>query len=70
MPRREGGGALARHVGGDEAHPPEVGETLGADEDDSMVNDRRRSRHTLRRRDPGFVLEVRIGDEVLVVDGA
>ena len=70
MPRRKGGGPLAGHVGGDEAHAPEVGEVLGANEDDSMVDDRRRSRHTLRRRHPRLILEVRIGDEVLVVDGA
>ena len=70
MPRWEGGGPLAGHVGGDEAHALEIGEVLGANEDDSMVDDRRGARHTLRRRDPRLVREVRIGDEVLVVDGA
>ena len=69
MPRREGGGPLARHVGGDEAHATEVGEVFGTNKNDGVVDDRRCSGHTLRRRHPGLVLEVRIGDEVLVVDG-
>lgn len=66
--RRQRGGPLPRHVGAHEPEAAEVAQILRPGEDDGVVDDRRRPRDDLRRAHPGLLLDVRIGDEVLVVD--
>ncbi|MFN9954324.1 MAG: hypothetical protein ACK55I_14615, partial [bacterium] len=66
--RRERGGPLSGHVGAQEPEAAEVSQTLRPGEDDGVVDHRRRPRDDLRRSHPGLLLDVRIGDEVLVID--